>query len=113
MSEPALVPMGPTVPALQDSPWTLNNDTSSDITDTMEDPMIGMASSTDAVLLGVSVIAVVVMILLIMIVVLRFMAHQKGTYYTHEENLAFKSDPEVQEVTEDLEDPENPEEEEP
>lgn len=47
------------------------------------------------------------MILLIMIVVLRFMAHQKGTYYTHEENLAFKNDPEV---TEDLEDPENPEE---
>ncbi len=50
------------------------------------------------------------MILLIMIVVLRFMAHQKGTYYTHEENLAFKSDPEMQEVTDDLEDPENPEE---
>uniref|UniRef100_A0A672PC22 Si:ch211-227m13.1 n=1 Tax=Sinocyclocheilus grahami TaxID=75366 RepID=A0A672PC22_SINGR len=48
----------------------------------------------------------VVMILLIMIVVIRFMAHQKGTYYTHEETLAFKSDPEVQEVTEDLEDPE-------
>uniref|UniRef100_A0A673KKV4 Neurexin/syndecan/glycophorin C domain-containing protein n=1 Tax=Sinocyclocheilus rhinocerous TaxID=307959 RepID=A0A673KKV4_9TELE len=46
---------------------------------------------------GISVIAVVVMILLIMIVVLRFMAHQKGTYYTHEETLAFKSDPEVQE----------------
>uniref|UniRef100_A0A673L8I5 Neurexin/syndecan/glycophorin C domain-containing protein n=1 Tax=Sinocyclocheilus rhinocerous TaxID=307959 RepID=A0A673L8I5_9TELE len=44
-----------------------------------------------------SVIAVVVMILLIIIVVLRFMAHQKGTYYTHEEALAFKSDPEVQE----------------
>lgn len=34
------------------------------------------------------------------------MAHQKGTYYTHEESLAFKSDPEVQEVTEDPEDPE-------
>lgn len=50
------------------------------------------------------------MILLIMIVVLRFMAHQKGTYYTHEEKLAFKNEPEVQEVTEDLEDPENPEE---
>ncbi len=38
------------------------------------------------------------------------MAHQKGTYYTQEENLAFKSDPEMQEVTDDLEDPENPEE---
>lgn len=117
MSDPTtFIPTSPTVPALTTSAWTLNTDTSSNVTDTEEDPSIGMASSTEsvyAVLLGVSVIAVVVMILLIMIVVLRFMAHQKGTYYTQEENLAFKSDPEMQEVTDDLEDPENPEEEEP
>uniref|UniRef100_A0A8C1JGS5 Uncharacterized protein n=1 Tax=Cyprinus carpio TaxID=7962 RepID=A0A8C1JGS5_CYPCA len=52
---------------------------------------------------SVSVIAAAVMILLIIIVVLRFMAHQKGTYYTHEEALAFKGDPEVQDFTEDSE----------
>ncbi|XP_050951028.1 uncharacterized protein LOC127153812 isoform X2 [Labeo rohita] len=78
----------------------------------MEDPMIGMASSTESVagvLLGVSIIAAFVIILLISVVILRFMAHQKGTYYTHEEALAFKSDPEMLEVTEDPEDPEEPE----
>lgn len=35
-----------------------------------------------------------------MIVVLRYVAHQKGTYYTHEEALTFKSDPDVQIVQE-------------
>jgi len=46
------------------------------------------------------------MILLMMVMVLRYIAHQKGTYYTNEEDLAFKSDPEVQDVSESLEDPE-------
>lgn len=45
------------------------------------------------------------MILIMMIVVLRYIAHQKGSYYTHEEALVFKSDPEVQ-VPESPEDPE-------
>ncbi|XP_067270881.1 glycophorin-C-like [Pseudorasbora parva] len=66
--------------------------------------------SEQLILLGVSVIAVVVMILLMMIVVLRYLAHQKGTYYTNEEALAFKSNPEVQDA---LESPEDPDEEEP
>lgn len=46
------------------------------------------------------------MILLMMIVVLRYHYHQKGSYYTHEEALVFKSDSEVQDVPESLEDPE-------
>lgn len=50
------------------------------------------------------------MILLMMVMVLRYIAHQKGTYYTNEEDLAFKSDPEVQDVSESPEDPEDPEE---
>ncbi|KAK2906838.1 hypothetical protein Q8A67_005823 [Cirrhinus molitorella] len=92
----------------QTSAWNSQNDTSTNIISAMEDPTIGIASSTesvDHVLLGISAIAVFVMILLIVLVIFRFMAHQKGTYYTNEEALAFKSDPEVQEVTEDPEDP--------
>lgn len=46
------------------------------------------------------------MILLMMVMVLRYIAHQKGTYYTNEEDLAFKSDPEEQDVSESPEDPE-------
>ncbi|XP_051980505.1 glycophorin-C [Xyrauchen texanus] len=57
-----------------------------------------MFESVDGILLGVSVVAVVVVLLLLLVVVLRYIAHQKGTYNTHEEALALKSDPEVQEV---------------
>lgn len=42
-------------------------------------------------------------ILLLMIVVLRYIAHQKGTYHTHEEALTFESDPNVQ-IVQDMQD---------
>ncbi|XP_051549198.1 glycophorin-C-like [Myxocyprinus asiaticus] len=90
-----------------------NNDTLNNVTDTTEGQLIEMApaifESVDSILLGVSLLAVAVVLLLLLLVVLRYIAHQKGTYYTHEEALALKSDPEVQEVQNM---PEEPEEEE-
>lgn len=59
-----------------------------------------MISFYCGLLLGVSIVAVFVVILLLVIVVLRYMAHQKGTYYTHEEALTLKSDPDVKIVQE-------------
>lgn len=90
-----------TDPAPQTTTWILHNVTyAAPIAD----------ESVHLIILGVSVIAVFVMILLMMVMVLRYIAHQKGTYYTNEEDLAFKSDPEEQDVSES---PEDPEEEEP
>ncbi|XP_039538430.1 glycophorin-C [Pimephales promelas] len=89
-----------TDPAPQTTTWILHNATY---------PVPIADESVNFGLLGVSVIAVFVMILLMMVMVLRYIAHQKGTYYTNEEDLAFKSDPEVQDVSESLEDPEEEE----
>ncbi|KAI7790975.1 hypothetical protein IRJ41_006138 [Triplophysa rosa] len=90
------------VPVFPSRPIAVSN-----LTDTMEDHMADVAQaifeSVEAALLGVSVVAVVVVILLLMIVVLRYMAHQKGTYYTHEEALTFESDPDVQ-IVQDIQD---------
>ncbi|KAK9967692.1 hypothetical protein ABG768_002071 [Culter alburnus] len=87
----------------QATPWTAHNATY------MAPSAESADESVNLILIGVSVIAVVVMILLMMLVVLRYHYHQKGSYYTHEEALAFKSDPEVQDVPESLEDPEEEE----
>ncbi|KAK7126691.1 hypothetical protein R3I94_018015 [Phoxinus phoxinus] len=93
--------INPTDPAPQDTTWILHNATyAAPIAD----------ESVHLIIAGVSLIAVFVMILLMMVIVLRYIAHQKGTYYTNEEDIAFKSDPEVEDVSES---PEDPEEEEP
>ncbi|XP_056615760.1 glycophorin-C-like isoform X2 [Triplophysa dalaica] len=79
----------------------------SNLTVTTEDHMgvvvLDIFESMDAAVLGVSVVAVVVVILLLMIVVLRYMAHQKGTYHTHEQALTFEGDPDVQ-IVQDIQD---------
>lgn len=109
-----------------------HNDTSGEITNATKVDTVGFSSIADesvyGILLGVSVIAVLVTIVLISVVVLRYISHQKGTYYTYEESLVFKSDPEMldmpespddeelsedQDDQEDPEDKEDPEEEEP
>lgn len=116
-------------PEIQTTVPLLHNDTSGEITNATKVGPIGSSSIADesvyGILLGVSVIAVLVTIVLISVVVLRYISHQKGTYYTNEEALVFKSDPEMQDMPEsqddeelsedadDQEDPEDPEEEEP
>ncbi|KAA0712082.1 hypothetical protein E1301_Tti012817 [Triplophysa tibetana] len=71
--------------------------------DHMGDVVQDIFELMDAALLGVSVVAVIVVILLLAIVILRYMAHQKGTYHTHEEALTFKKDPDVQ-IVQDIQD---------
>ncbi|TRY69766.1 hypothetical protein DNTS_021675 [Danionella cerebrum] len=76
----------------------------SNITDTMEGNVIGMTPADEesvyGVVLGVSIIAVLMVILFVSIVLVRYISHQKGTYYTNEEDFVFKSDPDMQEIPE-------------